>query len=862
MEAQKDKNQKNQILEPGLVISRKSYVFEIKRQFTNLKRYKVLFSDELNLDNIRIIITDALGGRGRGARKSARPPLNVKALAGKMLKYVLFFFVIGIIGLFILSLMFQPQAARKPAVQNQTLMNFNYGFVNNEVISYRSDFRAYSTIRLNETGVNSTEINMKLYYEEIPRTIVLLKSTRYEDENFPQFRNGLKRSLTDAGLDFNEIHVSQLMHVPENVSMILVAPTGRVPSSFLGVDEQKFDMRNLLASKSVIIYIGYSFDSGAISENGTVYSNVAPLLKRFNIQFERFGGSALTGGFTMQRPDYVIKNSKVVHGGVSILSYKPGYLVTFPNTLRGWTNGTNAAKDVYSIIKNLEWLSPISSARPKLIGNSDKNSSLDMTVTLFSDPYSTRADLTAQFQISANGFGGTNVTKIEYVQFPLIAKGTMNHQDEILPTNICLRKDDEGKEVSCELYMTVDFNESVQRTEMMKVVAYRDDIMVSENRIGEKSTLLKNEKVSYPVELDPGNYVLKIEDDTGYVYAQSYLHVPKIELRRKSFNYERGTFDFFVLSDGGSLGRNYNVRNVFVSLDRQQNKSLTSRKDKDNTVVSYSFSGAIPEGEHYMYITVGNQMSRLKDNFVKRREWWDNPIYQGMLLIGILVFAVAYFIKRPESIILQLDVPDFPPLSKTKIPVSREQACQIFDIVNSDYRWKFMPLKHGEIKNGFRRISYKGRPILVSDYNLERVLDQLEEEGLVRKSMQFYGLNEWEPKSGKSLDYLAVFRSLRDALLNMSIRFTELGERTDCDMLASANERYYLHVYQGDETIQRAVFTLQKGKSVIVFKDSDSLESFKKNLCSTDRAHLLVKLYVGNESLFLATPEGIERIVT
>ncbi len=861
----KEQRRLSQLIEPGQSISKKSYVFDSKRSFNNVRKYKVTYTDGLSIQNIKVILADALAPKGKKPQH-ARPPVNYKALAFGALKIVIPIFLFLLI-LFALWFMMIPREPYNPPIPPEYSLNYSYRFVNTEVISFRTSLRSYATINFNGTGVNSTRILIRFYQEPIPRNVVLLRARNYETDKLEDFKANLSSMISASGLRITEMDIDQLMHLPDGAPMILVVPTGRVPSSFLGLDDPKFDFRKLMDNGVVIIYLGYKFSSGAISENGDVIvgDEVVSALRKLDLTFNSLPDQPkLTDGFRMSRADYTIASfgTTVYHRAISVLKGKKGgYLVTFPNTLKdggGWVNGYDAAHDVYSLIRNLTWLEPYTSAPPYYIGNPDKDKPVSEVATIFSKPYGQRINLTAEFVTEVDGFEKNNETKIDFVYFPIVARGNLDHADWTLPTSLCKKNDGDN----CNLYMTVDFNEPTSKDERMLIAAYRDGIKVYEKLIGVKKTQLVGEKLSFGVDLPGGDYVLKIESETGYVYAQSFLHVPKIEFWDRGFDFVNGRFWFVVLADGQRLPDNFDVKNVYISLDGQQNKSLDSYLDRDGQHrLFYQFSGVIPEGDHQFTINAGEYAQKINRNFSKRREFWENPLYQGALVLVAVMFAIGMLIRRPETAVYQIDVPDFPPLSKTKVPISREQACQIFELVNSDYRWRYMPLKHGEIKNGFRKLSYKGRPILVSDYNLERVLDQLTQEKLVKKSMEFYGLASWESSSGRSIEYLAVFRSLRDAFLNMSVHFSELGERVDCDIVVSAHERYYVHIYEGEDTVIKALATLPKGKTIIAFKDQDAADAFIRGLSSTSRSMIAAKLYIDNESLNVATPAGIDKIV-
>ncbi len=856
MEAQKPR--KKDIFDPATRITKKSYIFFIKKPYNDLKKYKATHPDELSLTNIKLVFKHMFGAEKKGKKKT-RPPVNIKALFFKILRYCILFGVIAGFGLLIFLTLF-PSIVAPPTTQPDYNASYEYMISDTEVISFKSDLRAYATIALNASHVKKSTTEMRLYSNEIPDHIVLLNSRRDNARHFNEFRVNLQKRLSDSGLGLKELHISQLMHMP-NTSMILVVPSGRVPSAFLGLDNPKFSISNLLKVGSTIIYVGAEFDSGVLPQNESeIMITDTSLLKKLEINYQQSYRTSLTDGFTMQNPGYSLRNAKVYHSGISVLKRGTGHLVVFPATLDdGWSkSGIDAAHDIFGVIRNITWLSTETTlTTPYIVTNKEKKNRIEEISTLFSEPYTSEVNLTAEFLFTATTFDDEIITKIQFVDFPLIAKGKMSHVDVSLPTNICVRQDSEGKELGCEVFMTLDLRENSQRTETMKIVAYRNGMRISQFSIGPIPTQIRNEKIFYVVDLPAGDYVLKLEDDAGYVYAQSFLHVPSIVLRMTGASWPKGKFTFEVYVDGRNIGKAFDLRNIEVSMDKRQKQVLNSTDGK----IVYLFSGPIAEGEHDFQIRIGEDTQKISRKYIIKREWWDNPLYQIMFVVAIIIGVVGLVIKKPESVFYQLDVPDFPPLSKTKVPVSVEQIKQIFDSVNADYSWQYMPLRHGEIKNGFRKISYKGRSILISDYNLEKVLTQLMKKDVVRESIGFYGLTDWEKKSQKPLDYLAVFRSLRDVFLKLSVNFTGFGQRKDCDTLVSGRDRYYVHICTGVDSLDRVFKTLEKGKSILVFKDRESLDQFNLDLYSSDQYLVAIKMYIRNGKLLTGTPADIERLI-
>jgi hypothetical protein len=143
-----------------------------------------------------------------------------------------------------------------------------------------------------------------------------------------------------------------------------------------------------------------------------------------------------------------------------------------------------------------------------------------------------------------------------------------------------------------------------------------------------------------------------------------------------------------------------------------------------------------------------------------------------------------------------------------------------------------MPLSAQELKNEMRRkVTYKGVPIMITDYNLEKILNDLIEGGDVVKAVNLYGLKMWEEKSGRSMKYLALFRLLRSFFVNNAVPFTELNSRKDCDMFATVKgEGIYIHIYTDEGAFKRGLALVDSGKNFIVFESRKEMEEILKKL--------------------------------
>jgi len=217
-----------------------------------------------------------------------------------------------------------------------------------------------------------------------------------------------------------------------------------------------------------------------------------------------------------------------------------------------------------------------------------------------------------------------------------------------------------------------------------------------------------------------------------------------------------------------------------------------------------------------------------------------------------------------------LDIPDFPPMSTLKIPVKRESVLQIFNDVNASYSWQYMPLRTEEIKGGFRRLTYNGKPILVGDFNLERILSKLKDEGKIREELGYYGLSDWEGQSKHTVRYLTIYRIMRNVFVNNAVKFSKLDSMPECDVKAIlGKDEIHLHIMEepfqaqdradaggalrrgAESVVHRAIATAKSGTSVIVFCTEEERDAFRDSLSNPSKLAVALKMEINNGNILL-----------
>jgi len=182
--------------------------------------------------------------------------------------------------------------------------------------------------------------------------------------------------------------------------------------------------------------------------------------------------------------------------------------------------------------------------------------------------------------------------------------------------------------------------------------------------------------------------------------------------------------------------------------------------------------------------------------------------------------------------------------------------------VNREYKWNYMPLTISELKSGFRKILHGGKGIVIGDYNTERIMDRLVQEGAAKKVLGMYALSDWEAASGRSVRYLAIFRKMRDVLVNNAVRFEEINSSKDCDTVAGLGGGTMVHIYDPSPSLIGHILAgSQKQRQLLIFASEAEKVGFEESLDSTSKARMMVKMLISAGRLSLLTVDELDSFV-
>jgi hypothetical protein len=536
----------------------------------------------------------------------------------------------------------------------------------------------------------------------------------------------------------------------------------------------------------------------------------------------------------------------MLYGSVSAVRIGNGVMLFVPQFLDGgWVTDADssgaqkAAQDISRIIYEERWLGEVAGASASLPAPSGKDK-----VSLYSSPFEGDSAF-ARLSATATDANGIPSRAFSVLQAQKTQKGEITPRDaQAVPYYLS----------GLKTRLNLALRESDPTPVKLFVVMYKDglELQRSEFELGLTNPTIEK-SVDFQVDAEPGNYVLTVEDNYGKVYAATLLRVIDLDIELTHVNWQEGQFNFSL----SSAGRPVSPPSMSVAIDGmgEQQYSLQSlARSPSATTLSYGYRGKLVPGMHNFTFSTGDWSKKFEAEYYQRKNIWDNPVVVGLGIVSLVIFGIGTLLRRPEVLRYGLDVPDFPPLSTIKIPVKRETVLEIFDNVNTGYSWRWMPLRPEEVKGGFRKLTYNGKPILIGDFNLERLLSKLSEDGEVREELGYWGLSRWEKESGHSIRYLMIYRILRNVFVNNAVKFSKLDAIPECDVKAVAgNEELHLHFMEEprERVAHRALATVGKGHTIIVFKTPEEAEDFRRALNSPSKLAVALKMEVNSRNILL-----------
>ncbi|NYZ60542.1 hypothetical protein H0O01_02485 [Candidatus Micrarchaeota archaeon] len=699
---------------------------------------------------------------------------------------------------------------------------------------------AYSNTRITSSGLPNITMGAALYDSIVPSSVFVLRSNRYQAESYDTFLSSLSMSLSESGIEANEISVSELDRLSSG--SMLIVPSGYIPEEL--VSGSKPMLYSLMERGITVFYIGQDF-SRMISKTGSVVPTPSSFTtyRDGRISFDAGASMSPDSTVSIKNPLYGasgLDSSWSFGGAYSVLAYRGGFIILAPQTLDGgWETGSAAGDDAANIILITRWLTPKASA--------------EAVRTLTGDDYV--EFFTPSFEGSSGYlkiYGINKESQVGFYKVAFVQKGTKgeiySRGHSIMPGDIA----------STPLDLIIELKESGGEKFLFLSITNVSGEVERSSIAGTKVGLNSQPTIQHTFTLPTGDYILNVVDQEGNIYARSYLRAKKIGIVPVFYNMRTDVYSFSFRGDGEPVSPD----SVTATIDGGQYGTYTFRGTSSLTIDMRAAGYSLSDGMHSITFQSGSYTSALALDKTAPPAFYTQPFFLGSAVIALVALAVAYIFKASEIPVYGLDIPDFPPQYTTKVPLKKDVLLGLFEKVNQKYRWKNTPLKASEVKGAFKDVLFEGRPVFISDYNLEYLLDQLTGLGLLKKEAGYYSKSSWEQETGLSAKYLSMFRSLRDICINEAIPFTPMGASKEYDTkITILGQDMYVHFYEGPQAIATVMGSLQLGLNIILAEDEGEVEELNEFLSSGDGPATLLKLEVQSGSVQIKTLGDLQKMI-
>lgn len=824
-----------------LKIKKRAYKFELRRKFFNKKGFKVIKKTPFEIIK-KEIQTKLFQKRQPG---DGAPKKNWFVIAAFLMMVLAF----------IIAIMqpYQQETPKQTSDSLYLLPTFNLEFSESGIANIGSKDQRLRTAyyKLNYSVDNANKVSVKtvIYDDFMPNQVFVLRSKNEQATNYVQFQHALKELLAEKGLPVNEISLEQIETLPSGA--ILVVPTGLIPEKM--IKPGNAHLMNLLNRGIVVIYIGQQFEQ-TITETKSNRRITKEELEKLPFYFESANLNS-DGALYLASTLYKVKGSEgsawyLLYGMISAGNVKKGKMIFVPQTLDGgWGRAyQNAASDISKIIAEMQWASPKGESEFNL--NIKKNAS-DYSF-FYSPSFSERKKSVIVRVVASNPSHSIERIKIFYPRadtngdlYFIALSGEENStilvSGKITETNTQfithLRENTSDKR---KLFMSIKnvFGAEVERNPVSLSLE-------NEGRIGLSETM---QQFPNQLRLEKGIYLASIVDNTSNAYARAIIHIDDVNFEPILVNFQQKTFNFTVKST--STGKPVRVPTVRVSVDEKYNYTFADTFQIGLNLEPKLSGKSLEAGNHTFDFEIGQFRKRATFNYTITKQFYDNPIIWVLSILSIFIILgaplLASLLKKKEC---ALDIPDFPPLSSIKIPMTKETVLGIIERINTDYKWKFTPLRLEEIKKGFKKIIYQNKPIFISDYNLEYLLERIKGKGDIKEALDYYGIVKWEQDSGRSMIYLAIQRKMRDVCINNAIPFSKFGESSEYDIkLQVLGQDIFVFIFDlpqvREKKLSQALKLIHSGLVVLLFENAEAKRDFEDTISSSSESSGIIKMEI------------------
>ncbi|MDE1804630.1 MAG: hypothetical protein KGH59_02515, partial [Candidatus Micrarchaeota archaeon] len=655
------------------------------------------------------------------------------------------------------------------------------------------------------------------------------------------------------GRNMTYINPSQLGTMKPG-SLLIVAtglmPVSLTPNSGYQINGSTFV--DLLAKGDTVFYVGDNLTRG-IGNGGVIFQTSPKTTTLFdNLGLATDAFPARTIGqdpFYLNNPTFQFPYGKNFRAA-TYAAVNNGTLVVLPNTQRaGWSNSVTLATDIARAMSYRFWIKNLASGSEILtppspigtLGIVGFNSVLNSTVNITQKIDSSYPLVTLAYENSSAMYETDLPFRMAYS-----SNGSVSIQSDVGQTQVV------------GIGISMNINASKKQLVVPHIDVYNRNLSYVTSLPIRFFNNTSNVKVILPSSfaLPSGTYIGILRDYENRYYSSMVFNVTTVQLTPIVLGWKNNTFEFYLQSN---------------------RVPITNATYTINVDGAYNYTGAATNGTILYTLPAGSVVGYGARTFnlylfhnkysytaVNVQKVLNIPaIYIEFLVVGIAVLLLNVIVKPPNRDEYFIDVPEFQQAKKVDVRVGKAEVESVFDKVNFYYHWKYMPLTLEEIKGGIStNIRYNNIPVSITTQNTATIMAKLILAGEVVNSGSFYAPKRWEAESGHDIEYLSVFRRIRDYCVGHAILFTDIGGNEDVDILLSKGGSQARIIIYSAISGSRMIGLSQEIKTYVVFADEEKMLSFSEKLYSSYGPQAeLMKMGVSYGYIRLVSAEALDQIV-
>ena len=679
----------------------------------------------------------------------------------------------------------------------------------------------------NATGANVT---LDAYTKDPVQKIYLLNVSAYCESCFSEnaLASSLATDLNAYGIlsesGFEYVPLSSAGSIPKG--SIVIIPSGILPLSL--VNTTSSSVFRMLDRGDTLIYAGTDFSKELGSYKVISYASPSLIteLTLYNLSTSNFTAGLLPGGhenLSVRNPTFKF-NYGSYYGNATYVNSRNGTVIAFSNyPTAEWSNVSGMAGDIAKVIDSRFWIPSIGRGGGafNVSGSASGNFGVFANITRPSptEPAAPLSVVNASYSLVTVVVRNQSASETAELSFrnKYAWNGTVDVPQRlgegqaasiaVSPNNVT------GENRNIRLQIEV-FDSNMSHIEFIPMGT---GIFLPGTFYGVTPTF----------SMPSGHYVLALEGYGGYRYAESFFYLANATINLTSSDFKNGTFVFNLYSNGLPVSN----ATYTISLDG----AYLDKGTVGNGTLEYQLPGGttIPYGSHYFKIGVFGNTYTISEQYVQKIV--NIPAIDIEFAIAIVVVVLLNLILKPPSRDdYYIDVPEFPPLKKDRVQVPSGSVLGVFDKVNYYYHWKYMPLNVEEVRLGINNnIRINNMPVSVTTQNADTVLAQLAAKGDLVSTLNYYAPKAWVDASGHDVEYLLIFRKLRDYCVVHTILFTDIDMEQGMDMIITkGGKQSNLFIYSAGSRPKRVLLSAES-RSFLVFIDETGKQEFINRIYSS-----------------------------